>query len=114
MKLTDLAPQFIRYEERDGEIHFLYIDRIEQAQGIKFLCPKCFAENNGPIGTHAVICWSSSRGVPDHARPGPGRWHLDGSSYSDLSLMEEPGKTRSIQLSGGCSWHGFVTAGEVT
>ena len=114
MRLVDLEPQFRRYEERDGHIYLVPVDSIEQAQGIDFLCPKCFAENKGLIGTHKVICWSSSRGVPDHARPGPGRWRLEGTGYSDLSLMEEPGKSRSVQLHGGCAWHGFVTNGEVT
>jgi hypothetical protein len=111
MRLTDLEPQFLRYE---GRI-FSYVDTIADAQGVRFLCPKCFVENKGEIGTHSVICWSSSRGVPDEASPGPGRWRLVGTGYEDLSLMEEPGKSRSVLLTGpGCAWHGFVTNGDVT
>lgn len=114
MRLTELAPQFLRYEKRADGVFLPYVDRIEEAQGISFLCPVCFAKNGGPVGTHGVICWSSSRGVPDDATPGPGRWRLEGTGYGDLSLMEEPGKSRSVLLMGGCGWHGFVTAGEVT
>lgn len=138
MRLIDLEPCFLRYEERldtwtevdrqpgPGEdastvphhqvtgmkAYFPFVDTIDQAQGVEFLCPKCFAANNGPIGTHAVICWSRSRGVPDSADPGPGRWRLVGTGFHDLSLMEEPGKSRSVQLIGGCAWHGFVTNGD--
>ena len=139
-KLTDLEPRFLRYEERldtwtvvdrqpdraKGETcesvphhqvtemraFWPFVDSIEMAQGVEFLCPKCFAANGGPVGTHAVVCWSSSRGVPDKATPGPGRWRLVGTSFADLSLMEEPGKSRSVLLEGGCTWHGFVTNGD--
>jgi hypothetical protein len=114
MKLTELEPQFLRYEKTAASTVFHYVDRIDDAQGIRFLCPKCFQANAGKVGTHGVICWSSSRGVADDAQPGPGRWRLVGTGYGDLSLMEEPGKSRSVLLRGDCAWHGFVTNGEVT
>lgn len=114
IKLTELAPQFLRWEKRDGHIFLPYVDKIEDAQGVEFLCPLCFQQNKGPVGTHAVICWSSSRGVPPEAEPLPGRWRLVGTGYADLSLMEEPGKSRSVLLLSGCRWHGFVTNGIVT
>ncbi len=86
---------------------------LAEASGVKFLCPKCFAANNGPVGTHAVICWSRSRGVPDDATPGPGRWRLDGTGLHDLTLNADlPSGARSVLLIGGCGWHGFVTNGE--
>jgi hypothetical protein len=114
VRLTELQPQFLRYAKGDDGVSLPYVDRIEDAMGIKFLCPKCFVENKGSVGTHSVICWSSSRGVPDDARPGPGRWRLVGTGFDDLSLMEEPGKSRSVLLLGGCAWHGFVTNGAIT
>ncbi len=115
MRLIDLEPKFLRYEPRDGHIYFTHVDQIENAQGITFLCPKCFAENNGPSGTHYVICWSRSRGVPDDVSPGPGRWKLDGTGYHDLTLnADPPSELRSVALNGGCAWHGHVTNGDCT
>lgn len=113
MKLRDLDAKLIRYEQRDGHEYHIEVESIAQAQGVQFLCPACFRTNGGPIGTHAVICWSRSRGVPDAAQPGPGRWRLDGTGLKDLTLnAEQPGGARSVQLNGGCSWHGFVTDGD--
>lgn len=111
-RLTELQARFLRYEERDGATFYRHVDSIEDAQGVSFLCPKCFSENGGPKGTHAVICWSRSRGVPDDARPKPGRWSMSGSSVEDLTLNgDPPGSARSVQLHGGCCWHGHVTNG---
>lgn len=116
MRLTELKPQFIRHEVRDGATYHVRVDAIGQAQGVRFLCPKCYAANGGPVGTHSVVCWSRSRGVPDDVLPGPGRWTLDGSGYEDLTLNgDPPGRARSVLLTGpGCGWHGFITNGEAT
>lgn len=85
---------------------------IAEAQGVRFLCPKCFAINRGKVGTHSVICWSRSRGTPEDEMPGPGRWKLDGTSIADLTLnADPPSSARSVQLHGGCAWHGFITNG---
>ena len=119
MKLLDLEPEFLRYEERTegGRVHKYHVtvDGIERAQGVMFLCPKCFKANGGSRGTHAIVCWSRSRGVPDHVTPGPGRWSLHGTGLQDLTLNgDQPGGggARSVQLHGGCAWHGFITNGE--
>ena len=100
--------------ERSGDREFICdVDGIADAQGVKFLCPKCFAENGGAAGTHIVICWSRSRGVPDDVGPGPGRWKLSGTSLADLTLdADSPSTMRSVQLNGGCEWHGHVTGGK--
>ncbi len=112
-KLTDLDAKFIRYERRDGHQYFVFVKTIEEAQGVEFLCPKCFAINGGAVGTHAVICWSRSRGIADDVDPGPGRWKLDGTSLDDLTLnADPPSGARSVQLNGGCAWHGFVINGD--
>lgn len=114
MRLSDLEPQFLRYAPRDGHVYWSHVDDIAVAQGVSFLCPKCFAANGGKVGTHTIVCWSRSRGVPDDATPGPGRWALKGTGYADLTL-DGDGSSRSVLLTGdGCKWHGFVTQGEVT
>ena len=108
MKLTELQPRFIQYSPGV----YKHVDTIDEAQGVWFLCPKCFAANNGPVGTHAVICWSRSAGVPDEAVPGPGRWTLVGTGYNDLTLNgDPPGNARSVLLYSGCGWHGHITEG---
>lgn len=110
MRLTELQPHFLKWIDAT---HWQMVDRIEDAQGIQFLCPLCFARNNGAARTHSVICWSRSRGVPEDAHPGPGRWMMIGTGYDDLTLNADPPSTeRSVLLTGGCGWHGFVTAGE--
>lgn len=131
MQLTELEPKWLRYETKvevwtrrkdDGtdeevtgpRIYMPIVDDISQAQGVEFLCPKCFTENNGPVGTHAVICWSRSRGITDDVTPGPGRWMLVGTGFEDLTLnADPPNSARSVLLTSGCGWHGFVTNGEV-
>jgi hypothetical protein len=113
MKLLDLEPQFIKYETtNNGEIIYPRGIPIEQAQGLLFLCPKCFAENKGPVGTHTCEVSFEGRGVlphqGSHNKDGkPVRWNVAGSDLQNLTL------TPSILLEGGCAWHGFITNGEV-
>ncbi|MDE2470651.1 MAG: hypothetical protein KGL35_18385 [Bradyrhizobium sp.] len=109
MKLYELKAEFVRLT--DGN-NFRRVDSIAEAQGVMFLCPLCYAANNGSRGTHSVICWSRSRGVPDDIDPKPGRWVLKGTGLDDLTLDGEAGQSRSVLLLGGCGWHGFVTNGE--
>ena len=112
MRLTELDPWFLRIT---GPNEFEIIHDIGRAQGVEFLCPVCFVKNGGKTGTHRVICWSRSRGVPDDLNPKPGRWTLEGTGYNDLTLNgDPPSSARSVRLSSPCGWHGFVTNGEVT
>lgn len=110
MKLTELEPRFVRY--LDGGL-IQTVQTIEECQGLWFLCPKCFAQNKGPIGTHAVLCWSATRGVPANVGPLPGRWTISGTNLEDVTLSGENGKSSSVLLTDGCRWHGFITNGEV-
>lgn len=114
MKLAQLEPQFIQNavrSEGDGEHRYCVpVETLGEAHGIRFLCPKCFHENGGSVGTHSVICWFEGR-VSDDVEPGPGRWNPAGGGYGDLSFV--PGrKSHSVLLIGGCAWHGFITNGE--
>lgn len=111
MKLVDLEGRFLRALDSHS---WERVDSLDQATGIWFLCPKCFAANGGRVGTHGVICWSRERGTPDDLSPKPGRWRLVGTGLHNLTLDGEGGKSRSVLLTGGCGWHGFVTNGEVT
>lgn len=106
MKLTDLEPEWVVFEKQKYGVDRR--DNLQDAQGIMFLCPKCFDANGGPVGTHAVICWFKGRGVPDTEPPKPGRWEVSGIGFGNLTLKP------SVHLSGegGCQWHGFITNGE--
>jgi hypothetical protein len=92
------------------EVSYRRVASLIEAHGLLFLCPACFAKNNGPVGTHVVLCWFRDRGVPDSASPGPGRWSPTGTGIDDLSFV---GSGCSVDLRGGsgCQWHGFVING---
>ena len=130
MKLLDLQPHFVRYETRDEEGTFVRedgthyqevrpvhrarrVESLDDAQGVAFLCPLCFAANSGDVGTHWCEVSFENRGVlPDqgsHGKEGkPTRWQVSGTGLTDLTTQP------SIQLEGGCAWHGFITNGEIT
>ena len=88
------------------------VSPLAEAQGILFLCPKCFASAGNSIGVHSVICWFKNRGVPDDMTPLPGRWNPSGTGIEDLTFVE-PGAV-SVLLTSGCCWHGFVKNGDAT
>lgn len=110
VRLTALEPEFLKWVD---ESHYHHVDTLACADGIVFVCPKCFEANGHQRpGVHSVICWFEGK-VPDSATPGPGRWNPTGSGFEDLSFV--PGaKSNSVLLTSGCQWHGFVTNGEVT
>lgn len=132
MKLVDLKPHFIKFEERTvtwtrvvgdpltwksgdpteqvtgpKEYH-INVDTFAEAQGMMYLCPKCLS--------HCVLTWFAGRGVPDNAVPGPGRWSVTGSGFHDITLGPGPnnGGKPSVQLIGGCDAHFNVKNGDVT
>lgn len=107
MKLVDLEPEFLKYVELNGEkrYHLRGVNRKE-ATGIIFLCPTCFENNKGPVGTHSIICWSPV--VPSYVDPKPGRWNLVGEDFNNLSLVAG---SSSVQLNGGCNAHFFIKEG---
>ena len=107
MKLVELDPKFLKHILEDGiEIH-RYCE-FDEADGIQFLCPKCFRSNSGRVGTHSIICWRPR--IPQTVYPKPGRWEFLGTGISDLTLVAG---SSSILLTSGCMWHGFIEGGNV-
>lgn len=134
MRLIELEPVFVRYETRietyavvdgdpetwrargcptkpvTGPKHYsIPVKTVTEAQGIRFLCPACFAKNAGPVGTHGIDVAFHDRGVADdqgsHNDKGePSRWHVSGDSFGNLSL--------SPSIDGGC-WHGYIKNGAI-
>lgn len=136
MKLVDLEPLLYRYESRieaysviDGDpetwnqrgcptkqktgprIYRQLVHTLPEAQCVVFLCPKCFADGAGKYGCHYCEVTFADRGVAPEMgsqnKGHPTRWNVAGTGVHDLTT------TPSIQLIGGCAWHGWITAGEI-
>lgn len=136
MKLTELKPTLFRYESRietwnkivgdhatwhergqpvepvtGPREYWIDAKSLDDAQGILFLCPKCFQSNNGEIGTHEVQVTFANRNVIDehgvHNGERPVRWNVEGSNFDDITISP------SILIIGGCEWHGFIQHGEI-
>lgn len=120
--LRELDACFIRLT---AEGNYEHVDRLGLAQGVRFLCPKCFLEKGrSKYGVHSVICWFANRNVPLTLEP-RGRWNASGKpierpdgriiyteSIDDLTFIG-PGSF-SVLLSSGCKWHGYVKNGHAT
>src|SRR4051812_31916223 len=104
MRLNELEPEFVKII--DPGTYQCEGVAIADADGIQFLCPKCFQANGGNVGTHLVLCWKPH--VPQEIRPAPGRWRFEGSGFDDLSLVAG---SSSVLLMGGCNAHFFVRGG---
>jgi len=126
MRLSELEPSLKKIERRpdtwtrrkeDGSdeqvsglrTYFVEVQTISEADGIWFLCPKCFRDNGGNVGTHSVACWRPSIPLSDDLT-GPGRWELVGTDFNNISLVANP---TSVQINGGCNAHFTVSNGEI-
>ena len=103
--LQELNAKFLK---REDSHHFREVETLAEADGITFLCPKCFAANNGSVGTHSVRCWAPS--VPQDTSPTPGRWEMRGTGLADLTLVAG---SSSVLLTGGCNAHFYVRDGAI-
>lgn len=106
MRLTDLKPQFLKIADPKT---WEKVSTIAEADGVEFLCPACFKTNNGPIGTHAIVCWRPR--VDQSHFPTGGRWNLEGTGLQDLTLVA---RSASVSLSTApCKAHFFIRKGEI-
>lgn len=131
MRLIDLQPQFLRHFVADaspnhgrtlpdgaiqwGGFPVDYFNKSDDgpagADGIEFLCPKCFIENGGPAGTHRIHVHFAEGKTPAtiglNSEGQTVRWSVRGTGYNDLVISP------SILLQGpGCGWHGFIGAAD--
>ncbi len=106
MKLAELEPRLLKISAPDS---WSTIENMAEADGICFLCPVCFAKNNGPVGTHSIICWKPH--VPLEQSPGPGRWELVGTSLADVTFRA--GSSSIFLTTAPCQAHFFVRNGEI-
>lgn len=59
-------------------------------------------------GVHSVICWKPS--VSQTVKPTPGRWHILGSGFADLTLQSG---SSSVLITDGCRAHFYITNGNI-
>lgn len=111
IRLSRLKPRLLKIKTANT---YVEVESLCEAQGIQFLCPKCYLDNNGAAGTHLVCCWFRNREVPDNVPPGPGRWTPHGDSIDNLTFVPgEPPMAVSVLLNNACGWHGYITDGNV-
>ena len=77
---------------------------------VSFLCPACYRANGGKVGTHRIGIDFIGGRTPDkdcvHNDKGqPVRWTASNDPLATLTLSP------SIQIIGGCTWHGYVRNG---
>jgi hypothetical protein len=116
VRLRALEAAFLRYvsNRRTGGTYYQRVENLVQADGVMFVCPKCYAALGRREGAHSVICWFVGK-VPDHVTPGPGRWTPAGTGLDDLTFVPgSPPRAISVLLTAGCGWHGFVVSGDAT
>jgi len=91
---------------------YRHVETLAEADGVWFLCPKCYVKNGGVLGTHMIAIGFADRdclpGSYSQDRNGVDtRWNVSGADIDSLTL------TPSIDLSqpeivSCCGWHGFV------
>ena len=105
MKLADLDAEFLKIADENTDHRGV---SLAEADGVMFLCPKCFIANGGPVRTHSMICWRPH--VPQTRSPTPGRWEFHGTGLHDLTLVNG---SSSVKIDGGCNAHFFVRNGAI-
>jgi len=112
MTLLDLEAFFVKAKDENSV--WTRAVSFAEAQGVEFLCPRCFETNHGPVGTHMILCWFDGK-VPADRVPGPGRWTPAGTGLDDLTLNAPAcSPNRSVQITSGCLAHFHVTNGLIT
>ena len=90
---------------------FEHVERVADAHGVRFLCPKSFSKNGGPKGTHSVYIFFTGSPYAGHNSDGKEvRWQVvGGTTLNDLqlspSILEQDEELSSERR---CGWHGFV------
>ncbi len=84
------------------------VETVAEAHGVRFLCPKSYAKNGGPKGTHSVYIFFQGSPHAGHNLAGQEvRWTVaGGTTLDDLSLT--PSIQEQDEGKDPCNWHGFV------
>jgi anti-sigma factor ChrR (cupin superfamily) len=112
VRLTELEPEWVMLVPAPPvpKGTCMKVDTLPEADGIFFLCPKCWMGNGGRReGVHQILCWQPN--VPQDVHPVPGRWKFEGTSFEDLTLVAG---SSSVALVGGCEAHFWIRNGEIS
>lgn len=90
---------------------FKWVDTLAEADGIWFKCPLCFKSETEYA--HPVRIGFRGKATPGsygcNNKGEPVLWELNPKSTGLDDLVLTP----SIQIQGGCNWHGFVGSNNV-
>lgn len=116
MRLSELNPEF---KKINGDMSLSSTIDVNEAHCLLMLCPKCFRQNNGEVGTHSLIIYFKDRITPEFNEEKKTilkdmydsryKWKVSGGSFENFTV--EP----SVLLGkgGGCTAHFFITNGEI-
>lgn len=125
MKLSELDGRFV-YDAGEKSYRISDSHSVDGMQGVLFQCPSCGigrphgceGERHYIVGDHYILVFFSN---PKNATPAPESarrrndgtpnplWTMSGSTLDDLTLSPSIDCTRG----GGCTFHGFVSSGNV-
>jgi hypothetical protein len=108
LRLPELEASFVHYHAENGHRYHKAVASMAEANGVSFLCPQCYRNNRGPAGTHSIMIMTPSVGAG--CPYGPGRWHMEGTSLDDLTLVAN---SPSVRITGGCHAHFHVRRGKI-
>jgi hypothetical protein len=103
MKLLDLNPSFIRYDDRGS---WVVVNSIQEAQGISFDCPVC--RNHGVSVSFVDDTLPSRYGTYEKKTGKPMRWKVTGTGLHDMTIIGEV----DVEHVKHC-WHGHIRNGQV-
>lgn len=105
--LKQLKGRLLRFY--NDNLNFEEVKTLAEADGVQFICPKCFKEDPDAEYPHEVTLWFSSIGKLSEKIQGHPGWNKSGSSLEDLTFVP-PGAV-SVLIKARCCWHGFVKNG---
>lgn len=103
-----VLPEDLHIVEAEVE-HRVEVDTLAEADGVQYLCPKCFTCNGGPVGTHSILNWFVGK-VPDNITPTGGRWIPQGE-LENLTYIGP--SSASVLLTGACQAHFHIRDGAI-
>lgn len=99
LPLSDLGASLVEFTKQPGKLRCLLPgEPVKRAQGLYFLCPKCYDPK------HGITILFDLESVPKNAKP-HGRWRATPGPISNLTIEEK------IQSPTNCGWSGIISQG---